>query len=157
MPITNRNLPAGTVLAGRYKGQTYRCTVLENEGRLAYSLEDNSIHPSPSAAASKVMGGTSANGWRFWSLEGDLPEKSSKTVKAETAKTPSIATKMVKVIKKLPNQKGVAEGSTKFFCSGCMKAFVAQTTLVPEQCPEGHAREMADEFAGMPKEAAETE
>ena len=157
MPITNRNLPAGTVLAGRYKGQTYRCTVLENEGRLAYSLEDNSIHPSPSAAASKVMGGTSANGWRFWSLEGDLPEKASKTAKAETTKPASIATKMVKVIKKLPNQKGVPEGSTKFFCSGCMKAFVAETTLVPEQCPEGHAREMADEFAGVPKEAAETE
>ena len=157
MPITNRNLPAGTVLAGRYKGQTYRCTVLENGGRLAYSLEDNSIHPSPSAAASKVMGGTSANGWRFWSLEGDLPDKATKTVKAETPKTASIATKMVKVIKKLPNQKGVAEGSTKFFCSGCMKAFVAETTLIPEQCPEGHTREMADEFAGVPREAAETE
>src|SRR5678815_4236255 len=120
MPITNRNLPAGSILAGRYKGQTYRCTVLENEGRLAYSLEDNSIHPSPSAAASKVMGGVSANGWRFWSLESDLPPKPSKAEK-KTAAQP-IATKMVKIIKKLPNQKGVAEGSTKFFCSACMKA-----------------------------------
>ena len=159
MPITNRNLPAGTVLAARYKGQTYRCTVLENEGKLAYSLEDNSIHPSPSAAASKVMGGTSANGWRFWSLEGDLPEKAAKATseKAPKAKHESIATKMVKVIKKLPNQKGVPEGSTKFFCSGCMKAFVVDTANIPETCPEGHAREMADEFAGLPKEVAEPE
>lgn len=38
-----------------------------------------------------------------------------------------------------------------------MKAFIAETTLVPEQCPEGHAREMADEFAPVSKEKAETE
>jgi hypothetical protein len=158
MPITNRNLPAGAVLAGRYKGQTYRCTVLEHEGKLAYSLDDNSTHASPSAAASAVMGGASVNGWRFWSLEGDLPEKVTGTAKAETvAKGASIATKMVKVIKKMPNQKGVAEGSTKFWCSGCMKAFIAETTLVPEQCPEGHPREMADEFAAVAQEAGETE
>jgi hypothetical protein len=159
MPITNRNLPAGTVLAARYKGQTYRCTVLENEGKLAFSLDDNSIHPSPSAAASKVMGGTSANGWRFWSLEGDLPEKPAKEPKAAKAgkAAPSVATKMVKTIKKLPNQKGVPEGSTKWFCSGCMKSFVAAGSNMPETCPEGHAREMADEFAVVPQEASEAE
>ena len=142
----------------RYKGTRYECTVLEADGRKAYSLEDGSIHPSPSAAASKVMGGTSANGWRFWSLATELPEKPVKAEAPKAGKTKSepIATKMVKIIKKLPNQKGVAEGSTKFFCSACMKAFVAETTLVPEKCPEGHAREMADEFAGVPKEA-ETE
>ena len=72
MPITNRTLPAGTVLAGRYKGQTYRCTVLEHEGTLAFALEDNSIHKSPSAAASKIMSGASVNGWRFWTLEVEL-------------------------------------------------------------------------------------
>jgi len=158
MPITNRTLPGGTVLAGRYKGQTYRCTVLEHEGKLAFSLDDNSIHPSLSAAASKVMGGVSANGWRFWSLESDLPakdEKPGKQEKALKARTERIATKMVKVIRKLPNQRGVPEGSMKFWCSGCMKAFVAETTLIPETCPEGHAAEMADEFAGVPKEAAE--
>lgn len=157
MPITNRNLPAGATLVARYKGQTYRCTVLENEGKLAFSLEDNSIHPSPSAAASKVMGGTSANGWRFWSLEGDLSEKPAKAEKQPKAKNESVATKLVRVIKKLPNQKGVAEGSTKFFCSGCMKAFIAEGSEVPQTCPEGHAKEQADEFAATPKEAAETE
>lgn len=158
MVIENRNLAAGTVLAGRYKGTRYECTVLEAEGKTAYSLEDGSIHPSPSAAASKVMGGGSVNGWRFWSLATEVEEKPAKAEKApKAAKTESIATKMVKVIKKLPNQKGVPEGSTKFFCSGCMKAFIAQTTNVPETCPEGHARETADEFAGVPKEAAETE
>jgi hypothetical protein len=97
------------------------------------------------------------NGWRFWSLESDLPEKPEKAEKAEKARPTSIAMKMVKVIKKMPNQKGVAEGSTKFWCSACMKAFIAETTLVPEQCPEGHAREMADEFAVVPQEASEAE
>lgn len=158
MPITNRNLPAGTVLTGRYKGQTYRCTVLEDEGKLTFSLEDNSIHPSPSAAASRVMGGVSANGWRFWTVESDLREKAARADNAEkhpVGKT--VATRVVKVIKKLPNQKGVPEGNTKFWCSGCMKAFVAETTLIPETCPGGHAREAADEFASVPKEADDSE
>lgn len=157
MPITNRNLPAGATLVARYKGQTYRCTVLENEGKLAFTLEDNSIHPSPSAAASKVMGGTSANGWRFWSLEGDLPETPAKAEKATKAKDSSVATKLVRTIKKMPNQKGVPEGSAKFWCSCCMKSFVAEGNAVPETCPEGHAKEQADEFAAVPKEAAAAE
>ncbi len=154
MTIENRNLEAGTILAARYKGKQYECTVLESEGMKAYSLEDGSIHRSPSAAASKLMNGASVNGWRFWSLAADLQEKPAK----ETKPAPTnIATKMVKVIKKMPNQKGVAEGSTKFWCSSCMKGFVAETTLVPESCPEGHPREMADEFAEEPKEASSPE
>jgi hypothetical protein len=100
------------------------------------------------------MGGASVNGWRFWSLATDVEEK-PKAEKA--AKATSIATKLVRVIKKLPNQKGVAEGSTKFWCSACMKAFVATGNSVPASCPEGHAREQADEFAAVPVEAAAAE
>ncbi len=148
MVIENRNLEAGTILAGRYKGKHYECTVLESEGVKVYSLEDGSIHKSPSAAASKLMHGASVNGWRFWSLATGGDEKPARGAKP----TKSIATKTLKVIKKMPNQKGVAEGSTKFWCSGCMKAFVAESLLPPETCPEGHARELADEFAGVPTE-----
>jgi hypothetical protein len=43
------------------------------------------------------------------------------------------------------------------WCSACMNAFVAERTLVPEQSPQGHAREMADQLAGVSKEAAETQ
>lgn len=32
MAIENRNLEAGTVLAGRYLGTRYECVVLESEG-----------------------------------------------------------------------------------------------------------------------------
>ena len=154
MPITNRTLPAGTVLAGRYKGQTYRCTVLEHEGALAFALEDDSIHKSPSAAASKIMNGASVNGWRFWSLEGDLPEKAPKAEKPAKAKT--VATKLVRQIKKLPNQKGVPEGMTKFHCSACMESFLSETAE-PQTCPAGHPRETADEFAATPKDAASSD
>jgi len=152
MVVENRDLPAGTVLSGRYKGKRYECTVLESEGVKAYSLEDGSIHRSPSAAASKLMGGASVNGWRFWSIAG---EAETEPLKAEKpAKAPAVATKLVKVIKRVANQKGVAEGSMKWWCAACMKAFVAVGSSVPETCPEGHAREAADEFAGVPQEAA---
>ena len=155
MVVENRDLAAGTVLTGRYKGKRYECTVLESEGVKAYSLEDESIHRSPSAAASKLMGGASVNGWRFWSVASDLEEEPAQAEKPASA-TP-VATKLVKVIKRVPNQKGVAEGSMKWWCSACMKAFVAAGNSVPETCPEGHAREAADEFAEVSKEAAAAE
>ena len=155
MVIEDRNLAAGTVLAGRYKGKRYECTVLESEGVKAYSLEDGSIRKSPSAAASKLMDGASVNGWRFWSLE---TEGETKPVKAERpAKMTAATTRLEKVIKRVPNQKGVPEGSTKWWCSACMKAFVAEGTVIPEACSEGHAREVADEFAGVPKDTTATE
>ena len=156
MPITNRNLPAGAVLAGRYKGQTYRCTVLENEGKLAYSLDDNSIHGSVSAAASAVMGGASVNGWRFWSLEGELQENGGGKTAKPAIKMKPASPKLLRTIKKLPNQKGVAEGSTKWWCSACMKSFVTGSTVMPERCPDGHPREQADEFEVV-QEAAQAE
>ena len=75
MPIENRNLEAGTRLAARYKGTTYTCEVVQTEEGLRYRLEDGKEFKSPSSAASAVMGGMAANGWRFWSLAEELTEK----------------------------------------------------------------------------------
>src|SRR5579871_3384915 len=73
MAIENRSLTPGTVLVARYHKQLYRCTVERNEdGTLAYVLEDGRRCKSPSAAGSAVMNGTACNGWRWWSLEGEL-------------------------------------------------------------------------------------
>ena len=144
MPITDRNLPAGAVLAGRYKGQTYRCTVLEHEGELAYSLDDNSIHGSVSAAASAVMGGASVNGWRFWSIEGEEPVTPPKEQEAKEA---SPAKRVFKNLKRTPNQKGVEEGQERWFCSACQKGFTVPAKTTPEACPEGHPAEVEDELA----------
>jgi len=148
MAIEDRNLGAGTVLAGRYKGMRYECLVLESDGMKAYSLEDGTIHRSPSAAASKVMGGKAVNGWRFWSPAGEVEENSVQQAKAPGAAKPEgVATKTMKVIKHVPNQKGVAEGWKKWWCSACMKAFVVEGMETPAACPEGHAAEARDELS----------
>lgn len=148
MAIENRNLEAGTVLAGRYLGARYECVVLESEGVKAYSLEDETIHKSPSAAASRVMGGKAVNGWRFWSLAGEVEEKPARQAKTPTAtKTATAPGKLTKVIKHVPNQKGVAEGWKKWWCSACMKAFVVEGLDSPGACPEGHAAEAEGELS----------
>jgi len=138
MAIENRNLLVGTRLVANYKKQTYVCTVEageEGEG-VAFVLEDGKRFKSPSAAGSAVMGGTACNGWRFWTVEGaafavdanaPAPEKPAKA-KARSRK----------LIYRVPNQQGVAQGKTKFFCSACMKGFVVDAGETPEVCPEGH-------------------
>ncbi len=74
MPIENRDLPAGTRLVATYKKQAFVCTVeAEDDGKLAFVLEDGKRYKSPSSAGSAVMGGSACNGWRFWSVEGAAP------------------------------------------------------------------------------------
>jgi hypothetical protein len=145
MPIDNRELAPGTKLEGTYKKTTYVCEVVSTpEGETRYRLEDGRLFKSPSSAAKAVMGGISANGWRFWSVEGTLPEaKPSKPEKAKAEKNG----RMVKQIKTLPNQKGVAQGQTKWFCSACMESFLTETGTDPEACPKGHPAQVEDELA----------
>ena len=64
-------LAVGTRLMARYKGAGYVAEVVAGqEGKMRYRLADGREFKSPSAAASAVMGGIGANGWRFWTLEG---------------------------------------------------------------------------------------
>jgi len=86
MPIENRNLEAGTRLAARYKGTTHTCEVVQTEEGLRYRLEDGREFKSPSSAASAVMGGMAANGWRFWSLAEELAEKAASEKKPGSKK-----------------------------------------------------------------------
>jgi len=76
MAIADRTLKVGTELVGRYKGETFRCTVTTTEdgSKTRYRLEDGREFKSPSSAASAVMNGKSANGWAFWSLASDQAE-----------------------------------------------------------------------------------
>ena len=136
MAIENRQLPIGTRIWANYKKQRYVCTVEagEEEGSQLFVLEDGSKHKSPSAAGSKVMGGKSVNGWRFWSLKGDEPAPEAKPAKqARGGKK-----KKSKTVFKTPSQEGMPEGSTRYFCSACMDGFVAEGTEEPEACPKGH-------------------
>ena len=64
-------LEAGTKLVARYKGEQHEAEVVAGEdGKTRYRLADGREFKSPSAAASAVMGGQAANGWRFWSIAG---------------------------------------------------------------------------------------
>ena len=90
MPLENRDLEAGTRLAAKYKGQVHTCKVVETEEGLRFRLEDGREFKSPSSAASAVMGGMAANGWRFWSLaetEAETAAGAPKPTKKSKAKT----------------------------------------------------------------------
>jgi hypothetical protein len=142
--IEDRNLAVGTRLVASYKKQTYVCTVeaAEDGDGVVFALEDGKRFKSPSAAASAVMNGSAANGWRFWSLEGaatgtaepaanESPAPAEKPAKAARRRTH-------KLIYKVPNQQSTPEGKQKFFCTACMKGFLVDAGDSPEVCPEGH-------------------
>ena len=141
MAIENRELTPGTRLVATYKKAHHGCIVTAGEdGKAVFTLDDGRAFKSPSAAASAVMGGTACNGWRFWTPEGELKAPPAKEPKAKTGgngKPPSPAT--VRNIKRVPNQKGVVEGNTRWFCDGCMAGFEYATYKgAPEACPQGH-------------------
>lgn len=162
MPIEDRNLAAGTTLVATYKKERYTAQVIEAEegDGVAFKLDiDGSVHKSPSAAASKVMDGASANGWRFWSIEGQEPQKKERPAKAEkktsAKRTPS------KNIRKIRKQDRSDEGLVGYFCSACQKGwYVDVQDGVPTECPEGHPADLTDELQtaeGDSPEADETE
>jgi hypothetical protein len=125
----------GTELTAKYKGVTYNCRVEDGDEGLVFVLEDGRRLTSPSSAGSAVMSGKAVNGWRFWSVVGDVPEP------AETDTGAKASNK--KVIYRLPNQKGVGERKARWFCNGCMNSFLAEADERPETCPEGHGPSVA--------------
>ena len=146
MAITNRDLPAGTKLVARFKGQEHSVLVLvDKDAGFSYELDDGTTYKSLSSAGSAVMNGTACNGWRFWSLDGELAAKSEKLEKAKGTKR--VPGKLLRQISRVPNQKGVDEGSTKWHCSSCMASFIAEGKEAPDACPKGHPREVEDGFA----------
>ena len=52
-----------------------------------------------------------------------------------------------KLITRVPNQQGIEEGKTRFWCSACMKSFIGDAGEVPEACPEGHRAGATDPVA----------
>ena len=139
MSIEDRNLKPGTVLVARYKKQDHRCEVVKGEeGTVAFRVKGKE-YGSPSAAGSAVMGGTACNGWRFWSLEGDLPAAKAPTTpraakrataKAKAATTPKAKArggakpaKRAKVARKPKAEKNGALPAKPINCGHCGQEF----------------------------------
>jgi len=161
MAIENRNLEVGTRLVANYKKQAHVCTVAaaeEGEG-VVFVLEDGKTFKSPSAAGSAVMGGKAVNGWRFWSVEGDERAKEAAVQADQDAPPKARSGRAKKLIYRIPNQRGVAEGKSRFFCTACMKGFEAEGDQAPAVCPQGHRADDAELTApagvGAVAEAAE--
>ena len=152
MPIYDRNLKAGTQLVGKYHKQSYTCEIIEKEGKLSYRLADGREFKSPSAAGMAITG-HACDGWVFWSVQtaeaapvttepakenapdAAVIEPETTTVAATTAVEPVPAKKR---IFRLPNQKGVPAGQTRWYCHECGKSFMAAYGETPQACPQAH-------------------
>ena len=131
---------AGLRLVARFKKQDYACVVSNNpedSAKKVFVLEhDGTEHSSLSAAGSAIMGGVSCNGWRFWSVSGtepapnEQPEPGPRSAKRKPGGA--------KLIKRVANQQGIAEGSVRYFCSSCMAGFIVDDGSEPMTCPQGH-------------------
>jgi hypothetical protein len=80
-----------------------------------YRLEDGRQFKSPSSAASAVMGGIAANGWRFWSLEADTAPTDAKapTVKARKPRKPKAAAELLETAEVAESEEAAAESVTE--------------------------------------------
>ncbi len=147
MVIENRDPAVGTKLIGRYRKAEHTCEVVQTEEGIGYQLADGRTFKSPSSAASAVMGGVSANGWRFWTVAGEGGLRNSPSPTGPVGASAKPTTRRVRRLKKLPNQKGVPEGKAKWFCSGCMESFLVESGTEPGGCPKGQPAVVEDELA----------
>lgn len=149
MPIADRNLAPGTRLVATYKKQEHYARVMD-DGKIVLLKGIDDVTPlkditfkSPSSAGSAIMGGIACNGWRFWSLaEGEQPVP-SETAPAPKAKTAHAA----KVFYRNPNQRGLDEGQTRYYCNACASGFVSDQDVFA--CPNGHRSDDAELLASL--------
>ena len=150
MVIEKTELAAGLVLTGCYKGQEHKVLVLTNdEGQLCFEVNGGAVYKSLSSAAKAAMGGGSAsvNGWRFFSIAGGEPAREAPERKTKAKATGS---RTVTQIKKRRKQEGCSVAEVAWFCSACMEGFCVPCGETPDVCPQGHPREVVDDFAGVP-------
>ena len=87
--------------------QTDDATPGSAQSGIRYRLDDGTEHKSPSSAGKAAMSGVACNGWRFWSLQGDLkPAKEPKVKRAAKSEKPAKAAKAA-------TKKGAKKGAKK--------------------------------------------
>ena len=135
MAIEDRNLTVGIRLVANYRKQAVACMVEKTEegDGILFVLEDGRKFKSLSSSARAVMGGKAVNGWRFWSVQGRESKARGGSEKPEAQ-----AATAKRLVYRVPNQKGIAEGQSRWFCRACMKGFVIEGDRQPEACPAGH-------------------
>ncbi len=139
MPIEDRNLSVGTKLIAKYKKQKYSAEGIAGEDdNVLYRLEDGREFKSPSAAGSALMDGKACNGWRFWSLDQEQ-DQTAPTVSESEPESEDVPTPKARVIRKLPNQKGLPEGAVRLYCESCKESFVSAAPDGSPSCPKGHS------------------
>ena len=102
---------------------------LRREEQLLQVRPGHALQPAPLLDGEEY----GVNGWRFWSVQGAEPQGKEGCEKPETQ-----ASKLKRLVYRVPNQKGIAEGQSRWFCRACMKGFVASGGGQPGVCPEGH-------------------
>ena len=144
MTIEDRNLKPGTKLVARYKGETYKCKVVETKDGLRFQMVDSRGEAvsvkSPSAIGSYIMGGNACNGWRFWSIEGQEPAPKTRGRKPKAKEEATPAT--------FENVAEPEEADGRFWCNCCADGFSAPTGVEPIGCPKGHTPAESDGCAG---------
>ena len=161
MPIENRNLAVGTKLVTKYKKETYHAEVVEGqEGKVRYRLEDGREFKSPSAAGTAITN-KACNGWAFWSVVQEAGDGTAEDAvesypwandTAEVAEQEAMAEETAQgttgqpatSFRRVPNQRGVTEGSVRLYCDTCKQSFTAQESQQPDSCPEGHRPDVAE-------------
>jgi hypothetical protein len=137
MPIQDRNLEPGTVLAARYKGKHRTCEVVQTDDGLRYQLDNGELFNSPSSAGKAAMGGVACNGWRFWSVAGtERPRRERKAKPATKPSTKKPAAKKKTTKTKKPRGKSAAmKSSDSYGCGVCGATFPTQKAAVAHAMP----------------------
>ena len=129
MAIEDRNLKPGTKLWVTYKKQEYKAEVIAGEeGKVRYRLADGREFKSPSSMGTAVTG-KACNGWTFWSVEESYEWAASDEDDSEGSPG--------KTFRRVPNQRGVAEGDVRLFCNACGKKLHDRVRHATRDLPRG--------------------
>lgn len=159
--LEKQEFAGGEKLVARFKKQEYGAEVVRTADGVVFKLDDGTEHKSISAAAKAITGG-SINGWSFWSLEGQLKPRNTKseTDITETAEAPTEDAKpakaakarTVKVIYKTRSQKEVPDGQERWYCNACADSFFVTKGETPQTCPQGHGAATTENLGPEPGE-----
>ena len=108
------------------------------DGWAFWSVETANAAPVPQAAAiAPVETAQTAQIAETTPVDGAQPDRAAAPATA-SAPVAERADAAKKCFFRTPNQKGVPEGQTRWYCRECSKGFLAPVGTTPEACPQGH-------------------